>query len=131
VPTTGPSSEYSEYILHPPTLVIEILFNIILPCMPQSDKWSFSSGENGVGNFSVSGYSTPIAMCSVKFRPRHFLFGWSLKNFELWTPAYLQSLHMACSSPKYQCYMSQCVRTDGKWRYYQTKYGCLKFVFIF
>jgi len=51
--------------------------------MPQSHKWSFSFGENGVVNFSMSGYSIPVAMCSVKLRPRHFVFGWSSKN--LWT----------------------------------------------
>jgi hypothetical protein len=51
VSTTGHYSEDSEYILHPPTLVIEILFNIILPCMARSDKWSFSFSENDVGEF--------------------------------------------------------------------------------
>jgi hypothetical protein len=57
------------------------------------------------------------------------LFVW-MELEELWTPTYLQLLHLACSSSKYQRYVSQHVGTDGKWLCYQTKYGCSKFVFI-
>ena len=60
-----------------------------------------------VRNFPVSGNTTTVTVCLVKTdRLKHFLFAWSLKNFEVGTPLYLQLLHMDCSSPKLQHYVS-------------------------